>query len=231
MTVYKRSFEITLGISVFSFLLAFVMHRMVSLEDLGFWTNVLLGVFGSSLLAAITSLIGYFSEKRKLMEAFFSETIKILGIFCRYQVDLSLEQKIDFYLSWDDYDNGAWDLAFGGMDFFDNKSRRYIYNTIYHPIHDILLKFKSHSIHFRMHKNGTGVNSAVMSDFVAELEEYFIGGSLYSFNNDVGLVIENRIDKAFIEGMFNELNGKYYVLMYGKKKARRNLSEKKMTER
>lgn len=43
-----------------------------------FWCNVLLGVFGGAILTAITSIMGYFVERRKTLEQFYLETIKLL---------------------------------------------------------------------------------------------------------------------------------------------------------
>lgn len=56
-----------------------------------YWCNVMLGIFGSSLLTAITSLIGYFTERKTVMEEFYTETLKLFNQFNRYQHDLSLD--------------------------------------------------------------------------------------------------------------------------------------------
>ena len=43
-----------------------------------FWCNVLLGIFGGAVLTSITSIMGYFVERRHALEEFYLETIKLL---------------------------------------------------------------------------------------------------------------------------------------------------------
>ena len=75
MTIYKRSFVLTLVISIVSFFGAVTLNYAMQEQ---FWCNVLLGVFGGAILTAITSIMGYFVERRKTLEQFYLETIKLL---------------------------------------------------------------------------------------------------------------------------------------------------------
>lgn len=63
-----------------------------------FWCNVLLGIFGGAVLTSITSIMGYFVERRHALEEFYLETIKLLKRYNKYQTDLTPDQKINF--SW-----------------------------------------------------------------------------------------------------------------------------------
>lgn len=128
MRIYKRSVIITGIISIVALAFAIILNYVVNEE---FWCNVCLGLFGSSILTLITSIIDYFAEKRNCMDGFYIETIKLLNKFNRYQSDLKLEDKIAFFLEMADYDKTDWDMYFGKMDFFNNKQREYIYYNIY----------------------------------------------------------------------------------------------------
>lgn len=114
MRIYKRSVIITGIISIVSLAFAIILNYVVNEE---FWCNVCLGLFGSSFLTLITSIIGYFVEKRNCMDSFYIETKKFLNKFNRYQIDLKLEDKIAFFLEMADYDKTNWDMDFGKMDF------------------------------------------------------------------------------------------------------------------
>lgn len=224
MSVYKRGFVISFVLVIASIIVALILNYMCCEQ---FWCNVMLGIFGSSLLTAITSLIGYFAERKTVMEEFYTETLKLLNQFNRYQHDLSLEQKIGFYLSLSDYDLTDWNVVIGKMDFFKEENRKYIYDKIYKPLLDTYRTACSHSWHFRMHVNGTGVNKAVMQKFVEEIEPCILETKLFSYGDEeeneiVGSSIKNKI----VEGILTELNGKYYTLMYGKKKVQKDVEGK-----
>lgn len=220
MTVYKKSFYVTAVLAICSLLLAAMFNY--GFEEL-FWSNVMLGVFGSSLLAAITSIIGYFSERKKSMERFYTESLKLLNRFNKYQTDFNLEQQIDFFLDMDEYDITDWDAAYGDMDFFVNENRTYVFTQIYKPILDVYRTACSHSWHFRMHKNGTGVNENVMKEFVSQIEPSFIERKTFEHGDEPEKVAGQSIRNRLVEDMFTELNGKYYEIMYGSKKAKENL--------
>lgn len=220
MTIYKKSVYVTAALSVCSLIVAILLNYCIREQ---FWCNVMLGVFGSSLLAAITSLIGYFSERRKSMESFYTESLKLLNRFNKYQTDLNLNQKIDFFLDLAEYDTTDWDSAYGDIDFFINENRKYIFNHIYKPIQDAYRKSCSHSWHFRMHKNGTGSNSVVMESFITEIEPAFIEQKRFEYGEESEKVSGQSLKNKLVEDMFSELNGKYYEIMYGKRKAAVNL--------
>ena len=87
MTAYKRGFIITTTLTILSLVLACILYYGINES---FWCNVLLGVFGSSLLTSVTTIIGYHTEKRAVMEEFYTESLKLLSRFNRYQIDYSL---------------------------------------------------------------------------------------------------------------------------------------------
>lgn len=157
------------------------------------------------------------------MELFYTNTLKLVNKFNRYQDDFLLEQKIHFYLDLSDYDITDWDMSYGKMDFFFNGNRKYIYEKLYKPLLETYHKSCSHSWHFRMHINGTGVNEVVMQDFVNEIEQNILEKKAFTYKTgDDGDVTGTTVKNKIVENILTELDGNYYVLMYGKKKLRKN---------
>lgn len=224
MAIYKRGIIVSSVLCLVSLFIAIILNY--GFEE-SFWCNVLLGVFGSSFLTVVTSVIGYKHERRILMEEFYTETLKLINMFNSYQTDLSLEQKIDFFLKLSDYDTTDWDFVVGKMDFFNKNNWKYIYREIYKPLLDIYNKACSHSWHFRMHKNGTGRNDAVMQSFINEIEPCFIEKKTNTLQTEEGDFHSTSVSNRIVEKILKELDGRYYELMYGKKKAQTIKEEQK----
>ena len=218
VSVYKKGVVITAMLSVLSLFVAILLNYCLGEQ---FWCNVCLGVYGSSLLTFITSYIGYFAERKSCMEGFYTETLKILNQYNKYQNDLTIDDKIDFFLFMMDYDRSSWNVYFRKMDFFKNEKRNYVYKHIYTPLKEIDRAILKYAWQFRMHKNGTGRNEAAMVDFVKEIEAYILDIKQQSIpreNNEEFIVSSSR--NKIVEDILKELNGNYYVVMYGKKKAK-----------
>lgn len=187
-----------------------------------FWCNVLLGIFGGAVLTAITSIMGYFVERRNTLEEFYLEAIKLLKRYNKYQTDLTLNQKINFFLELSNYDTAYWGTTFARIDLFDKRSKKYIYEKIYRPLMDVHKKACSHTWHFEMQVNGTAVNDAVMERFVNELETIIIREEEDVVGSDNNEHIVKSGYNHIVKKFEAELNGKYYEIMYGKKKAKEN---------
>jgi len=224
LTIYKRSFVVTLVISVISFLIAAILNYVMQEQ---FWCNVLLGIFGGAVLTSITSIMGYFVERRHALEEFYLETIKLLKRYNKYQTDLTPDQKINFFLELSNYDMEYWGTTYARIDLFNKKSRKYIYEKIYRPLTYAHKKACSHTWHFEMHVNGTGVNNAVMEDFISEIEPAIIREEEYVVGNGDNEYVTKNVHNHIVKVIDTELNGKYYEIMYGKKKAEENRKEAK----
>lgn len=74
MKVYRNSIYIFLVMSVICLILATYLDRISAL----FYSNVMLGVFGSSLITLFSALIFYFYEKEKII---ISLGIKCVGLY------------------------------------------------------------------------------------------------------------------------------------------------------
>ncbi len=233
MRVYKKLTLITTLLAGFAFAMATILHYCFSCAEADFWVNVCLGIFGSAILTALTSVVSYHHEKRKTLEGFVYHTRQIISHLNKYQESMTLEEKLRFFLDYKDLDKSAWDMDFGDMDFFlecHHHNRKYIYEKIYKPISDFNEVVNNHVWHFRWHLDGSGKNDVVMQTFIKELESYLLekheqnipteydeNGTPISFFHCSGT------SSKLVTNIIEELGGHYYEVMYGKKIANREM--------
>ena len=147
MGIYKKTIKITGLITLISFLGCLVLHYMCVSKEAEFWCNITLGIFGSSLLTLISSIVGYRVERKRVFEKFFCYTNKILKQINQYQEHMTLEEKIDFLLKYIDTDKIELDSCLGDIDLlFDLRKKKfeYIYNMIYKPLRDLERAIRKH---------------------------------------------------------------------------------------
>ncbi len=228
MRAYKKITIITGIVAVVSFVCCVLFHyAFKNNSEIDFWINVLLAVFGSALLTAISSLVTYFYEKRQTMEGFVYSTRRILKFLNRYQESWDLEDKIRFFLSYSDEPKDDWDMQMGKMDFFCERfhhHRNAIYTKIYMPILQFNQAVANHVWHFRWHMDGSGKNDAVMEKFVKELEDMLISGStkkvpsVYDDNGNATQYIQiSSAHSKLVKEVQTVLNYEFFDYMYGKK--------------
>lgn len=232
MRVYKKITNITITISIVSFIIAFVLKFFNSCIDTEFWVDVCLGIFSGAILTALTSIISYHHEKRKVLEGFFYHTRQILQCLGKYQENMSLEQKLYFYLNYYELNKSAWDIDFGEMDFFFeliHKNREYIYDYIYKPILDFNSAILNHVWHFRWHLDGTGKNDIVMEKFLSELQDYLLVKTeedVPTEFNDNGVPVSfcrcTSTTPKLVSNIEKELAGNYYKILCGKRQKIKN---------
>ena len=119
-----------------------------------------------------------------------------------------------------DYDKTDWDMYFGKMDFFNNKQREYIYYNIYTPLIKARKTITDHAAQLRMHTNKTGKNEPTMFALVENIEKSFWSQKKYHFpmeNNKK--IIATDAHNRIVDDILKELNGRYYKIMNGKKRA------------
>lgn len=222
MKNYVIATRVTSGLSIISFFATILIHYLCRGAEADFWCNVCLAIFGSALLTFITSIIGYFTDKRNTLESFSYSTRSLLHFINQYDINWELEKKIDFYLSYVDVDKSLWDSQLGAIYFindFHKEKFKYIYNSIYKPILNFNQAISKHEFLFRWHKDGSGKNDTVMAEFVSELEELFMQKISNEHLLDNGkTVCVTSIKNYLVSAVNSELNGKYYDLMYNKKK-------------
>lgn len=215
--------RITAVLTCVSFVVTLIMHYAIQGSESEFWCNVCLAIFGSGLLTFITSCIGYTIEKRRTLEGFSYSTRFLLHVLNKYELDWGLEKKIDFFLDYADIDKSTWDAQLGSIHFMFDPSKKkfkYFYWKIYKPILNLNRKIADHEFHFKWHKDGSGKNDAVMSTFIAEIEELFMEKRTSKHALKDGQEFQTTtIQNKLVHTVLIELNGKYYDIMYGKKHA------------
>ena len=165
MSIYKKTIGLTGLITILSFVVCLVLHYLFMSEEAEFWCNVVLGIFSGALLTLLSSVIGYRVERKRVLENFFYYTNKILKQINQYQMNMTLEEKINFLLEYADSDKIEWDSCLGEIDFlfdFGKKNFKYIYNSIYKPLWELQRAIQKHYWHFKWYKDGTGKNDKVM---------------------------------------------------------------------
>jgi len=171
--IYKRTIKVTGTITLVSFLECLALHYLCVSKEADFGCNIALGIFGSSLLTLISSIVGYRVECKRAIEKFYYYTNKILKQINQYQLNMSLEEKIDFLLEYVENDKIEWDSCLGDIDLifdFGKEKFKYIYNSIYKPLRELQRAIQNHYWHFKWHKDGSGKNNKVMENFIAEIE-------------------------------------------------------------
>lgn len=216
MKVYRSGIKVTFSLSSASLFVAFIIHYYLGSEYV-FWENVLLGVFGSSLLMLISSIISYFNERKTTLERFYSYTCKILNDINEYDKNASLEDKMLFFTNFHRLDMIEWDMCLGNMCFLYNneKTFKYMHEEIYTPISELNRAVNLHFNQFRWHLDGNGKNEEVMKIFIKEIEDLIILVEPYKdeFGNTLGTIVRNKI----VIDLQEKLYGKYYDIMYFKK--------------
>ncbi len=222
MKYYVMSTRITAALTCLSFIFILIAHYGFNGADAEFWCNVCLAVFGSGLLTFITSCIGYFTEKRRTLEGFFYSTQTLLHIINKYDLNWNLERKIDFFLDYSDVDKSVWDAQLGSIYFMldpDREKFNYIYQEIYKPVLDLNQEIASHETNFKWHRNGSGKNDTVMADCVGKIEALLMENTTKKLTTNDGQEIQiTHIQNKLVHTTLKELNGRFYDIMYGKKK-------------
>lgn len=228
MKVYKRLTYVSVVITVVSAAICLWLHYTCTGTEAEFWINVNLALFGSATLTLLTSLLTFFHERQKTLENFLYHTDQILSWINRYQEQMTLEEKLKFFLTYHDMDKTMWDSDFGNIDFFFERvthDKAYIYQKIYKPILEFGSAVDKHVWHFRWHLDGSGINERVMQRFAAELEKFLIEKTEHDMPTAWD---ENGLPTAFCKctdvepklvlNVKTHLTGRYYEIMYGKLK-------------
>lgn len=81
LKIHKISILCASFISLMSFLIAFFLNEEIC--NFEFWTNVLIGIFASSLLLLATSVVGYLTSKRETLHKFENEAYELITQFLK----------------------------------------------------------------------------------------------------------------------------------------------------
>ena len=93
------------------------------------------------------------------------------------------------------------------------------FEQIYTPILRVNQAINNHVWHFRYCKDGSGKNDKVLGKFIEEIEALFIETTISEIDtNEKGDPVTMTSTKnKIVHTIQEELNEKYYQLMYGKK--------------
>lgn len=228
MKIYKNSIYITGALTIITFGGSLVLHYKFPSREGEFWCNILLGIFGGSILTLISSIIGYKVERKRVLEKFCYYTDKILKQVNQYQLNMTSEEKIDFLLEYADSDKIEWDSCLRDIDFvfdFRRKNFKYIYNSIYVPLLELQNAVRRHYWNFKWYKDGTGKNHEAIKGFLAEIEALILNKTEESIDGEVDKngstkrMVVTSVSNRLVEKINEELSGKYYKLMYKKKRS------------
>ena len=230
MKNYAISTRITAILTCAALAMTLIIHYGFHGTEAEFWCNVCLAVFGSGLLTFITACIGYATEKRRTLESFSYSTRSLLRIINKYDLDWGLEKKIDFFLDYADVDKAVWDAHMGAIHFLYDPNRekyKYIYQNIYKPILDLNQRIAAHGAQFKWHKDGSGKKDIVMAEFISEIEALFMENVASNHVSEDGKELQTTLVRnKLVYTILKELNGRYYDIMYDKRRKRVGLNGK-----
>lgn len=216
MRTNKIAIIVLTPITIVSFLLAIIYRNRYS-----FTSNILLGIFGSSLLTLIMSVINYFNERRKTCERFYQYAKKAICNYSKYHFEYDFDKKINTILLINEFDYSELDDAYGDFAFlFNNKKlHKRIGTEIYKLILDAREIIAVKSFHFNEYKLAKNGNKQVINIFINELDEFFIKKEISTCEDSSTIITSysNRI----VEEIDTNLTGWYYELMYPKYKLKK----------
>lgn len=231
MRIYKCLFWLTSILASLSLAIATIINCCYGMEY-DFEENVCLAIFGSAALTSLSSLVTYYYEKRKTLKSILYNTAGLVKFLNKYQENLNLDQKIQFYLDYNDIDKHMWDADFEEISFLLDlkaQNKKYIYDNIYTPITNFNNAVSKYIWNFRWHIDGSGKNNEEMKEYVDKLETYLIKKVEkdipieYDENKDSISVSKVRsVSSKLSEDIYKELYGKYLTIMYGKKAGKKN---------
>lgn len=86
MKINKLTVQITLLLAIISLAISYIID-LFAWSD--FWQNAMLGVFGSLLVAAIVSFVGYIHEKKKILDSVYQSLVLMYRNCCSLDVVLA----------------------------------------------------------------------------------------------------------------------------------------------
>ena len=89
MKVYRNSIYIFLVMSLISLILAVYLERISV-----FYSNAVLGIFGSSLITLFSALIFYFYEKEKIIISLGIKSAGLYGLLDRFIKDIPNKEDV-----------------------------------------------------------------------------------------------------------------------------------------
>lgn len=192
---------------------AIILHKL----GYEFVSNLFSGIFASGVLTFIMSIIGYWVERRKTMEKFYTYAIKAVSNLNLFEYEKDLNRSIDSVLQMNQFDYVELDNAYGDMVFLfrNKKKQKYIYEKIYKPILDAKNTVAEACFHFKEYKKAINGNAQAMRVFLSEIAKVFMSVTQRKCINENGLsTVMTYTYNKFVHDLRKELNGDFYRIMY-----------------
>lgn len=199
--------------------LAGAWHLHVEKE---FWSNVLLGIFGSGFLAIVVATVNYLTERRRALEAFWNLGHKAARAFNKYPIDGTTEEKIEAILLINEFDFDALGDAYAAIDFlFGNKrKKRKIGSEIYAPARDAGRTIADSAFNITRLRRAIPGRMDVLEPYISNVDNVLIKTEVSYHECDDGREIEMTYTcNRMTDLCYDRFNGFYWELMYPWKKS------------
>ena len=185
-------------------------------------SNLFAGIFASGVLTLMIAAINYSVARRRTLESFYSYAQKAVSNYNLFENDGDLERSIDSVLRMNQFDYLALDTAYGDMCFLfhDKANRRYVYEKIYSQTLTLRNLISEKSFHFREYRKAVNGNKPVMRNFIEEIDSAIMERKTIDISNVDVTTSMTSVRNRVVQQLKTELNGKYYELMYGKKRTK-----------
>jgi len=163
------------------------------------------------------SVIGYFTERKRTLERFYSYAQKATSNFNRYENDGDVDRTIEVLLQMNQHDYLELDNAYGDIKFlfFDKRNREYIYSAIYFPIQEVSGLIAEKAYHFKNYLRQTNGNRQVMKIFICEIDNKIMHRWEEKISEgDEHTVTISCIENKLVLALRKELSGRYFRIMY-----------------
>lgn len=133
MKANHYAIKIILTLTIISLCLAILGKVGLAWND--FIINILLGIFGSSLVTLILSVINYFVERRKTLETFLICGRKVIKNFRKFPPHPEADEAVKAILEMSGFDYTDFDNTYSEISFINGKAlHKRIYNELYAPV-------------------------------------------------------------------------------------------------
>lgn len=182
-----------------------------------FVADILIGIFSSSFLAFLVSILEYANERRETMEKFYSAALEAIHVINQYRVDYDLDVAIDRVLLIKNYDYSDLDNAYGALKFLfrDKRTKKYIFEKIYDPICQLHNELVEPCHHLSLYKDGVTKNKEVAKANVEKATELLTYTDEIQVECGDGVVMQcNYVQNKLYNPIHEELEGHYRDIMY-----------------
>lgn len=199
---------------------ALVTAWLLDFLGITFWSNVLLGVFGSGFLTVLVSSINYSTERKKALNAFWTFGHKAAKNLNRYPFDSSIYDKANAIILMSEFDFSQLGDAYAEIDFILNNEglKKRIFNELYCPLADAgdAVSYAADNI-IRLRRDIPN-NPQVYEDYVKAVDDVLVENEEKEIHGDGRIVKVSCKSNKIFAPCYERFNGFYWKIMYPFKK-------------